>query len=94
MRLNTEVTSATWEDDHAQWSLTTSDGATHRCDVVVWGLGQLNRPRWPDIEGLETFEGTIFHSARWNHDHDLTGERVAVIGNGCRTKAGPGGPGS
>jgi cation diffusion facilitator CzcD-associated flavoprotein CzcO len=83
LRLGTEVTSATWDDDRAKWTLTTADGNQQRFDVVVWGLGQLNRPRWPEIEGLDTFGGTVFHSARWNHDHDLTGERVAVIGNGA-----------
>jgi cation diffusion facilitator CzcD-associated flavoprotein CzcO len=83
LRLGTEVTSATWDDDHAKWTLTTADGDEQRFDVVIWGLGQLNRPRWPEIEGLDSFGGTVFHSARWNHDHDLTGERVAVIGNGA-----------
>jgi cation diffusion facilitator CzcD-associated flavoprotein CzcO len=83
LRLGTEVTSATWDDDRAKWTLTTAEGNQQRFDVVVWGLGQLNRPRWPEIEGLDTFGGTVFHSARWNHDHDLTGERVAVIGNGA-----------
>ncbi|WP_245764873.1 flavin-containing monooxygenase [Nonomuraea jiangxiensis] len=51
-------------------------------DVVVVGVGQLNRPRLPDISGMLEFEGISFHSARWNHAHDLTGRRVAVIGNG------------
>ena len=55
-------------------------------DVVVSGLGQLNRPHVPDIDGLEDFilgGGTAFHSARWDHDHDLSGERVGVIGIGA-----------
>ena len=47
------------------------------------GLGQLNRPYIPDIPGLAEFEGTTFHSARWDHDHDLRGERVGVIGIGA-----------
>ena len=51
--------------------------------MVVSGLGQLNRPNIPDIAGLDDFEGTVFHSARWDHDHDLRGERVAVIGIGA-----------
>jgi cation diffusion facilitator CzcD-associated flavoprotein CzcO len=83
IRFGTEIASAAWDAEEAQWTLTTSAGATHTFDVVIWGLGQLNRPKWPTIEGLETFEGTVFHSARWNHDHDLTGERIAVIGNGA-----------
>lgn len=83
LALGTEITSAVWDDDTAEWELTTAAARTHRFDVVVWGLGQLNRPKWPDIDGLDGFTGTMFHSARWNHDHDLTGERVAVIGNGA-----------
>ncbi|GAA3536700.1 NAD(P)/FAD-dependent oxidoreductase [Nonomuraea rosea] len=55
---------------------------TETFDVVVMAVGQLNRPRLPDIAGMPDFEGESFHSARWNHDHDLTGRRVAVIGNG------------
>ncbi|WP_312896845.1 flavin-containing monooxygenase [Nonomuraea endophytica] len=51
-------------------------------DVVVAGVGQLNRPAMPDIPGMADFEGVSFHSARWNHDHDLSGRRVAVIGTG------------
>ncbi len=83
LRLGTEITDAEWDESNGSWTLTTATGERHDFEVVVWGLGQLNRPKWPDIEGLDTFEGTIFHSARWNHDHDLTGERVAVIGNGA-----------
>lgn len=83
LRFGTEVTSATWDDATNEWELTTGAATTSRFDVVVWGLGQLNRPKWPDIDGIDAFEGTIFHSARWNHDHDLTGDRVAVIGNGA-----------
>ena len=81
--LSTEITSAEWLAEEAKWLLTTGLGATHRFDVVIWGLGQLNRPKWPVIDGLDTFAGTMFHSARWNHEHDLTGERIAVIGNGA-----------
>ncbi|MFI6534270.1 flavin-containing monooxygenase [Nonomuraea sp. NPDC050547] len=51
-------------------------------EVVVAGVGQLNRPLVPDIPGMADFEGVSFHSARWNHDHDLSGRRVAVIGTG------------
>ncbi|GAA3228420.1 NAD(P)/FAD-dependent oxidoreductase [Actinocorallia longicatena] len=52
-------------------------------DVLVSACGQLNRPSIPSIPGLETFGGTVFHSARWDHSHDLTGRRVAVIGTGA-----------
>ena len=52
-------------------------------NLIVSGVGQLNRPYYPDIPGLETFKGAKFHSARWDHAHDLTGETVAVVGNGA-----------
>ncbi|MFI7698992.1 flavin-containing monooxygenase [Nonomuraea sp. NPDC049480] len=85
IRFRTEVRRAVF--DGSQWQVTTSppDGEAERTeayDVVVLGVGQLNRPRLPDIPGMPDFEGVSFHSARWNHDHDLTGRRVAVIGNG------------
>jgi cation diffusion facilitator CzcD-associated flavoprotein CzcO len=83
IRLRTEVRRAVFEG--GAWHVTTSsaDGArTETFDVVVMAVGQLNRPRLPDISGMEDFEGVSFHSARWNHDHDLTGRRVAVIGTG------------
>ncbi|MFI6595184.1 flavin-containing monooxygenase [Nonomuraea sp. NPDC050536] len=79
IRFNTEVLSATYAD--ASWQIRTA-GGTETFDVVVISVGQLNRPRMPDIPGMDDFEGTCFHSARWNHEHDLTGRRVAVIGNG------------
>ncbi|MGP3917165.1 flavin-containing monooxygenase [Nonomuraea sp. 10N515B] len=84
IRFGTEVRRAAFHD--SQWRLTTASGAgeerTEAFDVMVMGVGQLNRPRLPDIAGLPDFAGVSFHSARWNHDHDLTGRRVAVIGNG------------
>lgn len=83
LRLGTEIVRAVWDDDSGTWTLNDANGNEHCFDVVIWGLGQLNRPRWPDIDGLSLFEGTVFHSARWDHTHDLTGERVAVIGNGA-----------
>ncbi|MFI7224512.1 flavin-containing monooxygenase [Nonomuraea angiospora] len=79
IRFGAEVQRA--EFDGTRWQVTSGDH-TEPFDVVVTGTGQLNRPRLPDIPGMPDFEGVSFHSARWNHDHDLTGRRVAVIGNG------------
>lgn len=83
LRLGTGVTAARWDDDAARWTLTLDDGSEYHARVLVFGLGQLNVPAYPDIPGRDTFAGTAFHSARWNHDHDLTAERIAVIGNGA-----------
>ena len=67
--------------DHA-WSLVTTSGDQGRFDVVIAATGVLHHPRLPDIDGLDTFEGDIFHSARWDHGVELTGRRVGVIGTG------------
>jgi cation diffusion facilitator CzcD-associated flavoprotein CzcO len=83
LRFGTAVVAASWSDADATWDLELADGEHVTADVVVSGLGQLNRPNIPDIAGLSDFEGTVFHSARWDHDHDLTGERVAIIGIGA-----------
>ncbi len=82
-RFGVEVTEATWSDDDLCWTVRTAQGERITADVVVSGLGQLNMPNIPDFEGLGEFEGTKFHSARWNHDHDLTGETVGVVGIGA-----------
>ena len=80
-RFGAEVTRAVWDDDRAVWTLTLGTGETVEAEVVVSALGMFNDLACPDIPGLDTFRGTQFHSARWDWDHDLTGERVAVIGS-------------
>ena len=81
VRLGTEVRSADW--DGAHWQLRLGDGSVHEADVVIAACGQLSRPSRPDVPGLDTFAGRLFHSAEWDHDHDLTGRRVAVLGTGA-----------
>jgi cation diffusion facilitator CzcD-associated flavoprotein CzcO len=80
VRTGTEVTAARW--DGARWQLETSAGP-HEADVLVTACGQLATPSVPPLSGLDDFEGAAFHTARWNHDVDLTGRRVAVVGTGC-----------
>lgn len=85
---DTEVVAAEFDDDSLTWRLRTAgtiDGTTADAefDVLVAGTGQLNRPYVPDVTGLDDFEGVVFHSARWRHDHDLGGRDVAVVGNGA-----------
>ena len=82
VRFGCEVSGAGWDDERRQWELETSRGPV-TADVVVGGMGGLSEPAAPDIPGLEAFEGTVFHSAEWDHGHDLAGERVAVIGTGA-----------
>ena len=87
IRFNTEVLSAEFSDDRCTWALRlrTSDGGdeTIEAQAVISAVGQLNRPKMPDIAGMERFAGPSFHSARWDHSIDLTGKRVAVIGTGA-----------
>ena len=80
-RFNSEVRSATW-DDSGHWVLDTGTGE-HVADVLITACGQLSTPKYPDIDGLDRFEGPAFHTAKWRHDVDLAGKRVAVIGTGC-----------
>jgi cation diffusion facilitator CzcD-associated flavoprotein CzcO len=82
IRFNTELEGAEWDDDADVWRIETSEGEM-TADILVAGQGPLSEPSMPDLPGLESFEGTTFHSAEWNHDHDLDGERVAVIGTGA-----------
>jgi cation diffusion facilitator CzcD-associated flavoprotein CzcO len=82
IRFEHEVTEAAWDDERKRWNIETSAGGV-TADVLVNGGGALSEPKAPDIPGVDGFAGTCFHSARWNHDHDLSGERVAVIGTGA-----------
>ncbi|GAA0400823.1 NAD(P)/FAD-dependent oxidoreductase [Streptomyces luteireticuli] len=77
-----EVLEARWDAAAHHWVLRTTAGTRTARSVVV-ATGPWHRPRYPDIPGLDTFPGPVFHSARWNHDVDLTGRRVAVVGTGA-----------
>lgn len=84
IRYDTEVLGARWEPQAHRWNLRTTSG-TYTARAVIVATGPWHRPRRPDIPGLDTFPGTAFHSARWNHEVDLTGRRVAVVGTGAST---------
>ncbi|TMB47037.1 MAG: NAD(P)/FAD-dependent oxidoreductase [Deltaproteobacteria bacterium] len=81
IRFSTEIAGARFDEGESVWRLRTMDGEEIKVDVLVSAVGQLSRPHIPDIPGIEGFRGERFHSARWNHDVDLSGKRVAVIGN-------------
>jgi cation diffusion facilitator CzcD-associated flavoprotein CzcO len=83
LRLGAEVTRLAFDEERRRWRVETADGGVDEADVVVTGTGQLSRPSIPDLPGRESFAGTQFHSAQWNHDHDLTGRDVAVVGTGA-----------
>jgi cation diffusion facilitator CzcD-associated flavoprotein CzcO len=80
IRFGTELKGARWQD--GCWRLETSRGA-FEARVLVLATGPLSAPALPDLPGLDRFVGTTMHSAAWDHDHDVTGERVAVIGTGA-----------
>jgi cation diffusion facilitator CzcD-associated flavoprotein CzcO len=82
IRTSTRVDGARWDDQRRKWTLDTSAGP-HEADVLVTACGQLSVPTVPPLPGLDSFAGPSFHTARWRHDVDLTGKRVAVIGTGC-----------
>ena len=87
VRFGAEVTGCAWNETTQLWTVTVrnADGTTGdlTANVVVSAVGQLNRPKMPDIAGLDTFPGASFHSAQWDHSVDLTGRGVAVIGTGA-----------
>jgi cation diffusion facilitator CzcD-associated flavoprotein CzcO len=82
LRLEHEVLMMRWDTDELRWEIETSQG-TLTADVVVSATGPLSDPKMPDVPGLADFPGKVFHSARWDHDYDLTGKRVAMIGTGA-----------
>jgi cation diffusion facilitator CzcD-associated flavoprotein CzcO len=82
LRLGVTVESAEWDDDRHVWIVRLDDGTVDDCHVLVSAVGFLNVPRYPDWPGLEEFQGAAFHTARWEHHHDLTDKVVAVVGTG------------
>jgi cation diffusion facilitator CzcD-associated flavoprotein CzcO len=80
---NTDVDACEWDDAECRWTVRSGDGRSWEADAVVLATGQLHQPAFPAIDGLESFAGHSFHSAHWDHDYDLRGKRVAVIGTGA-----------
>jgi 4-hydroxyacetophenone monooxygenase len=87
VRFHTDVTEARFDEHTGLWSVRIEDREGRRetltANAVISAVGQLNRPRWPDIPGRERFRGVSFHSTEWEHEHDLSGKRVLVIGTGA-----------
>ena len=82
VRLGVEVVAATWDEAALRWRLETTRGPLSAAILVV-ATGPLSDPIVPDIRGLDSFAGKLFHSARWDHGYDLRGRRVAVVGTGA-----------
>jgi cation diffusion facilitator CzcD-associated flavoprotein CzcO len=82
-RLNTKIASAEFDDDTHLWRLTTERGDQLTARFVIGATGVLTQPKPPQIAGLDDFDGVVMHTARWDHNQDLTGKRVAIIGTGA-----------
>ncbi|WP_329264827.1 NAD(P)/FAD-dependent oxidoreductase [Streptomyces pseudovenezuelae] len=82
IRLNSEVKRMTWDSEKLRWDIETASGRLS-ADLVVSATGPLSDPKIPEIPGLDSFPGKVFHSARWDHDYDLRGKRVAMVGTGA-----------
>jgi len=78
-----EAVSMAYDDIAARWTVRLADGRTVDCRVLMTAMGPLHQPNIPEIPGAATFAGPRFHSAQWDHNVDLTGKRVAVIGTGA-----------
>lgn len=83
IRCDSEVELMSWDPQELHWTITVAGGRQLTADAVVSATGPLSDAKIPDIPGLEGFEGKVFHTARWDHDYDLRGKRVAVIGTGA-----------
>ena len=82
IEFGTELEQAQWDDSRKLWVLDTNNGQ-YLSKTVLFATGPITEPTTPKVEGLDTFTGEMFHSAKWNHDYDLTGKRIAVIGTGA-----------
>jgi cation diffusion facilitator CzcD-associated flavoprotein CzcO len=83
IRFDTEVLAAAFDEATGRWRLRLAGGGEHEADVMITATGQLSRPSTPDIPGLDSFRGAVFHSAQWDHAHGFREERVAVLGTGA-----------
>ena len=85
-QFNTEVIAATWDDGRSVWDVVMRDNEGNEtkttANFIITGSGLFSTPRMPDIPGIESFEGKMFHTTQWDHDYDFNGKRVALIGTG------------
>ncbi|TCZ62967.1 flavin-containing monooxygenase [Roseicella aquatilis] len=84
IQFHSRVASAHWQEGDRAWRVTLEDGSHHTCRYLITGIGVLSTPTLPRFEGIDTFGGQSFHTARWPHEKvDFAGKRVAVIGTGA-----------
>ncbi|MFJ1766135.1 flavin-containing monooxygenase [Amycolatopsis sp. NPDC088138] len=83
IRFGVELTGAHWDEQERRWTATTKDGREFSAQFLVSGVGGLHIPQVPELPGIANFQGQTWHSAQWNHEYDLRGKRVAVVGTGA-----------
>ncbi|MEV5715112.1 NAD(P)/FAD-dependent oxidoreductase [Amycolatopsis mediterranei] len=83
IRFGVELTGAHWDERERRWTATTRDGREFVAQFLVSGVGGLHIPQIPELPGIAGFKGQTWHSARWNHEYDLRGKKVAVVGTGA-----------
>lgn len=83
IRFGQTVASCRWEQQRSRWVVESEDGESFEADALVLATGQLHQPNVPALQGLDSFAGHSFHSAEWDHDYDLAGKRVGVVGSGA-----------
>lgn len=80
LQLNTRISSAHYQEA-GNWQLKTEDGDAYDFDIVINAMGNQHTPLYPDVPGMDSFTGDSFHATRWNHDVDLNGKRVLIVGS-------------
>lgn len=83
IRFHANLTGARWDEARKLWVVKAEDGRIFEGEILVSGMGGLSNPAYPNVPGIDTFEGRAFHSATWDHGFDLEDKRVAVIGSGA-----------
>ncbi len=83
IRFGVELTGADWDETARRWHVHTKSGKDIEAQFVVSGVGGLHIPQVPKLPGIEKFKGQTWHSAQWNHEYDLRGKKVAVVGTGA-----------
>ncbi|MEJ0017347.1 MAG: NAD(P)/FAD-dependent oxidoreductase [Acetobacteraceae bacterium] len=83
LRLGVRLAEARFAEGEGAWHLEAACGTVFAARILVLAMGMLHRPAMPELAGIDSFRGSVFHSARWNHNEDLAGRRVAVIGSGA-----------
>jgi cation diffusion facilitator CzcD-associated flavoprotein CzcO len=83
VRFGQEMTGSRWDAEEGRWHVTTKGGDEFVAQFLVAGVGALHLPQIPHLPGIENFRGKAFHSAEWDHEYDLRGKKVAVVGTGA-----------